>query len=86
MNHTTRATAALTTALLAIALLAGCSASTDRGEHGGAGVECAYLGDGYQSCTVTLSDTRRVQCVYRKLGYSGGLDCDWAHADGSDLL
>lgn len=72
--------------VLTAILMSGCSASTDRGEHGGAGVECAGLGDGYESCTVTLPDTRRVQCVYRKLGYSGGLDCDWTHADGSDAL
>jgi len=33
-------------------------------------------------CQFTLRDTRRVNCVV----VGGGVDCDWAHADGSDNL
>ena len=32
--------------------------------------------------TIELNDTRRVPCV--ATGY--GLSCDWAHADGADVM
>lgn len=72
------------TAIITLALAACGTAMQD--SEGTSNNDCVGLDDGYESCTVTLPDTRRVQCVYRKTGYSGGLDCDWTHADGSDNL
>lgn len=76
-----------TLALAAIAItalaLAACGTAMQDAESASS-ADCVGLDDGYESCTVTLPDTRRVQCLYRKVGYSGGLECDWAHADGAD--
>lgn len=37
-----------------------------------------------RTCRFTLPDSRRVTCLYFSSGNSGGLSCDWAHADGAD--
>lgn len=81
-----RTTTALAATITIAFALAGCTASFGDDGQGEHDVECTGLDEGYESCAVTLPDTRRVQCVYRKTGYSGGLDCDWAHVDGSDNL
>lgn len=65
--------------------LAACGTATQDAESASS-ADCVGLDDGYESCTVTLPDTRRVQCLYRKVGYSGGLECDWSHMDGADNL
>lgn len=69
--------------IIATLALAACGTATQDAESASS-ADCMGLDDGYESCTVTLPDTRRVQCLYRKVGYSGGLECDWAHADGAD--
>ena len=51
--------------------LAGC---IDAGDIGGYGI---------YDCQVTLRDTRRVNCV---VASRSGIDCDWVHADGADLM
>ncbi|WP_288239920.1 hypothetical protein [uncultured Bifidobacterium sp.] len=84
MNHTTRATAALTAALLAIAPLAGCS-GTEREAVDTLTGETTTLA--VQEITITLSDTRRVPCIIlNPRSKYQAMSCDWAHADGSDLL
>lgn len=80
-----RKTLALATTAIIMMALAACGAITQDAEDT-SNADCVGLDDGYESCTVTLPDTRRVQCLYRKFGYSGGLECDWAHADGADNL
>ncbi|WP_274608019.1 hypothetical protein [Bifidobacterium simiiventris] len=35
----------------------------------------------YQTCVITMPDSRRVTCI---TGSHGAFDCDWAHADGAD--
>lgn len=84
MNHTTRATAMLTTALLAIAALAGCSGTELEAVDTLTG-ETPTLN--VQEITITLSDTRRVPCIIlNPRSRYQAMSCDWAHADGSDLL
>ena len=78
-----RKTIALATTAIITLALAACGTAMQDAE-GTSSTDCVGLDDGYESCTVTLPDTRRVQCLYRKVGYSGGLECDWAHADGAD--
>ena len=83
--------AALTTLILALTLaLAGCgsAAKTSTPAHAIAatGTTCSKeSSDDIKECTVTLSDTRRVDCVIT-VGSHGksGITCDWAHASGSD--
>ena len=82
--------AALTTLTLALTLaLAGCgsAAKPSTTAHAAAdmGVICSALQSGIRVCTVTLSDTRQVDCV-STVGSRGktGITCDWAHASGSD--
>ena len=84
MNHPARAAAMLTSALLAIALLAGCS-GTEREAVDTLTGETTTLR--VKEVTITLSDTRRVPCIILSPGSKyQAMSCDWAHADGSDLL
>lgn len=84
MNHPARAASALTTALLAIALFAGCS-DTEREAVDTVTGETTTLR--VKEVTITLSDTRRVPCVILSPGSRyQAMSCDWAHSDGSDLL
>lgn len=80
-----RKTIALATTAIITLALAACGTAMQDAE-GTSSTDCVGLDDGYESCTVTLPDTRRVQCLYRKVGYSGGLECDWSHVDGADNL
>lgn len=41
-------------------------------------------GDGIKECIVTLSDTRKVDCVVYSNGNQAGLSCDWSHVSGAD--
>lgn len=40
--------------------------------------------DGIKECIVTLSDTRKVDCVVYSGYKQGGLSCDWSHVSGAD--
>lgn len=81
--------AALTAITLVLcAALAGCGSATKPSTTAHAadtGVICSASQSGIRVCTVTLSDTRRVDCVIT-VGSRGksGITCDWAHASGSD--
>lgn len=81
--------AALTTLILALTLaLAGCGGAAKPSTTAHAadmGVICSASQSGIRVCTVTLSDTRQVDCVIT-VGSQGksGITYDWAHASGSD--
>lgn len=40
-------------------------------------------GADFQTCTITMPDTRRVTCI---TAAHGAMSCDWIHADGSDYM
>lgn len=50
--------------------------------------ECVTLESSFgaqiEECQFTMRDNRRVNCILSKQGYSGGISCDWLHADGTD--
>lgn len=80
----TLALAAITAITLA---LAACGTAV-REYDGAADADCINLGTldagtTVYDCQATLRDTRRVSCV---VVYKSGIDCDWAHADGADLM
>lgn len=82
--------AALTAITLVLcAALAGCGSasktSTPAHAIAATGTTCSEeSSDGIKECIVTLSDTRKVDCVVYSGYKQGGLSCDWAHASGSD--
>ena len=81
--------AALTAITLALcAALAGCGSASEPSApaHAVRSVDsqCSAGADVFTECTVTLSDTRQVDCVVYSGYTQGGLSCDWAHASGSD--
>lgn len=66
-----RAVTALATVLLTLTL-AGCEAPTGATER--------IRDNSVFEKTAELSDGRTVTCVAMKLGYAGGLSCDWGGA------
>ena len=60
--------------------------------------QCSSDSSKFQTCTVTMPDTRRVTCVFYTYAllhgmkgiYNGyteaAMSCDWAHADGADKV
>ena len=41
--------------------------------------QCSDMDDEFRECVITLTDTRKVDCVVYS-GYKlGGLSCDWSH-------
>ena len=74
-----------TTAIITLTLAACGTAVQDN--NGNALAGCIDAGDiggyGIYDCQVTLRDTRRVNCV---VASRSGIDCDWAHVDGSDSI
>ena len=82
--------AALTAITLVLcAALAGCgnASKTSTPAHAIAaiGTTCSEeSGYGIKECIVTLSDTRKVDCVVYSGYRRGGLSCDWDHVSGAD--
>jgi len=75
--------AALTALTLALCIALGGCGGTDA-SHDNA-TQCADLEDGISECTVTLQDTRKVDCLTVAGGHgTSGLSCDWNHASGTD--
>ena len=70
--------------------LAGCSSasktSTPAHAIAATGTTCSEESrDDIKECIVTLSDTRKVDCVvYSTNGKQAGLSCDWSHVSGAD--
>ena len=88
MRNTICATLTAITLTLCTAL-AGCgsTAKTSTPAHAIAatGTTCSEeSGDDIKECIVTLSDTRKVDCVVYSGYKQGGLSCDWSHVSGAD--
>lgn len=48
--------------------------------------QCSSDSRKFQTCTVTMPDTRRVTCVFYNGYAEAAMSCDWAHADGADKV
>lgn len=75
---------ALACPILLACSLAGCGSQDTR--QPGPKAECTAQDSetNLSECSVTLSDTRKVDCVVYS-GYKlGGLSCDWSHVSGTD--
>lgn len=88
MRNTICATLTAITLTLCTAL-AGCGSAskTSAPAHAIAatGTTCSEeSSDGIKECIVTLSDTRKVDCVVYLDYKQGGLSCDWSHVSGAD--
>ena len=81
--------AALTTITLALCTaLAGCGgmakASTPAHAVRSVDSQCSAGADVFTECVITLTDTRKVDCVVYSGYTQGGLSCDWSHVSGAD--
>lgn len=88
MRNTICATLTAITLTLCTAL-AGCGSasktSTPAPAIAATGTTCSKRsGDDIKECIVTLSDTRKVDCVVYAGYQRGGLSCDWSHVSGAD--
>lgn len=88
MRNTICATLTAITLTLCTAL-AGCGSasktSTPAHALAATGTTCSKRsGDDIKECIVTLSDTRKVDCVVYSGYQKGGLSCDWSHVSGAD--
>lgn len=85
MRKTTRITLAITVICMA---LAGCGSASEPSTpaHAVRSVDsqCSAGADVFTECVVTLSDTRKVDCVVFEGYKQGGLSCDWDHVSGAD--
>ena len=83
MRKTTRITLAITVICMA---LAGCGSASELSTpaHGVRSVDsqCSAGADVFTECIVTLTDTRKVDCVVYSGYKQGGLSCDWYHVSG----
>ena len=46
--------------------------------------QCSDMDDDFSECVITLTDTRKVDCVVYSGYKQGGLSCDWSHVSGAD--
>jgi hypothetical protein len=80
MRKTTRITLAITVICMA---LAGCGSasepSTPAHEVRSIDSQCSDMDDEFSECVITLTDTRKVDCVVYSGYKQGGLSCDWSH-------
>lgn len=88
MRNTICATLTAITLTLCTAL-AGCGSASKTSTPAPAiattGTTCSKMsGDNIKECIVTLSDTRKVDCVVYSGYQRGGLSCDWSHVSGAD--
>lgn len=85
MRKTTRITLAITVICMA---LAGCGSASEPSTpaHAVRSVDsqCSAGADLFTECVVTLSDTRKVDCVVYSDYHRAGLSCDWSHVSGAD--
>lgn len=86
MRKTTRITLAITVICMA---LAGCGSASELSTpaHAVRSIEsqCSAWDDEFRECVVTLTDTRKVDCVvYSANVNQAGLSCDWDHVSGAD--
>lgn len=88
MRNTICATLTTITLTLCTAL-AGCGSTSEPSTpaHAVRSVEsqCSQDEDGdFRECVITLTDTRKVDCVVYSGYKQGGLSCDWSHVSGAD--
>lgn len=85
MRKTTRITFAITVTCMA---LAGCGSASGPSTpaHAVRSIEsqCSDMDDDLRECVITLTDTRKVDCVVYSGYQKGGLSCDWDHVSGAD--
>lgn len=85
MRKTTRITLAITVICMA---LAGCGSTSEPSTpaHAVRSVDsqCSAVADGFTECVITLTDTRKVDCVVYSGYKQAGLSCDWNHVSGAD--
>ena len=83
MRKSTRITLAITVICMA---LAGCGSASELSTpaHAVRSVDsqCSAGADVFTECIVTLTDTRKVDCVVYSGYKQGGLSCDWYHVSG----
>lgn len=75
---------ALACPILLACSLAGCGSQDTRQPDPKAECTAQDSETNLSECSVTLSDTRKVDCVVYSGYKQGGLSCDWAHASGTD--
>lgn len=87
MRNTICATLTAITLTLCTAL-AGCGSASEPSTtaHAVRSVDwrCSDMYDDFSECVVTLTDTRKVDCVVYSGYKQGGLSCDWSHVSGAD--
>lgn len=87
MRNTICATLTAITLTLCTAL-AGCGSASKTSIPAPAiaatGTTCSKSSGDIKECIVTLSDTRKVDCVVYSGYQRGGLSCDWSHVSGAD--
>lgn len=85
MRKTTRITLAITVICMA---LAGCGSASELSTpaHAVMSIEsqCSAWRGNLRECVITLTDTRKVDCVVYSGYEKGGLSCDWSHVSGAD--
>lgn len=85
MRKTTRITLAITVICMA---LAGCGSASEPSTpaHAVRSVDsqCSAGADLFTECVVTLTDTRKVDCVVYSDYNQAGLSCDWSHVSVAD--
>ena len=68
--------------------LAGCGSasepSTPAHEVRSIDSQCSDMDDDFSECVITLTDTRKVDCVVYSDYKQGGLSCDCSHVSGAD--
>lgn len=78
---------ALAAIMFCITALAGCEgtpidSSADKHTEAVTQSECSTYNAQWETCTITMPDSRRVTCIAHNS--NAGISCDWAHADGAD--
>ncbi len=85
MRKTTRITLAITVICMA---LAGCGSasgpSTPAYAVRSVDSQCSAGADVFTECVITLTDTRKVDCVVYSDYNQGGLSCDWDRVSVAD--
>lgn len=80
----------ITLAALTLLALAGCGSTPhepkDSTTESATRSQCSSDSRKFQTCTVTMPDTRRVTCVFYDGYTEAATSCDWAHADGADKV
>lgn len=85
MRKTTRITFAITVICMA---LAGCGSTSEPSTPAHAvrliDSQCSDMDDEFSECVITLTDTRKVDCVVYSDYNQGGLSCDWDRVSVAD--